>query len=123
MMSHHDLDSAVTEGSLAAIRARYSIPSEYGLYVPEPGQRPYSLDVPGMCISVDALEAGLRFPLHPLIEECLKRWRVSPNRMDLGDLRGMPRVAGGRVPPSRPSAHEARASPAREAPRMSAKRP
>ncbi|KAJ8512379.1 hypothetical protein OPV22_002813 [Ensete ventricosum] len=248
MMSHHDLDSAVTEGSLAVIRARYSIPAEYGLYVPELGQRPYSLDVPGMCISVDALEAGLRFPLHPLIEECLKRWRVSPSqvapnswrylvvflgecrgagiiptrdlfmacfrlcksrggyyltarvgfrvigapssnkgwksrylyvsglgwgfgfswsahpignappylseeeavlvgrlkgilssscaikemtelwlveadRMDLGDLRGMPRVAGGRVPPSRPSAYEASASPAREAPRVSAKRP
>ncbi|KAJ8480481.1 hypothetical protein OPV22_024208 [Ensete ventricosum] len=255
MMSHHDLDSAVTEGSLAAIRARYSIPAEYGLYVPEPGQRPYSLDVPGMCISVDALEAGLRFPLHPLIEECLKRWRISPSqvapnswrylvvflgecrgagiiptrdlfmacfrlcksrggyyltarvdfrvseapssnkgwksrylyvsglgwgfgfswsahpirnappylseeeavlvgrlkgilssscaikemtelwlveaglspaskdRMDFGDLRGMPRVAGGWAPPSRPSAREASSSPAREAPRASAKRP
>ncbi|RWV90644.1 hypothetical protein GW17_00047134 [Ensete ventricosum] len=72
MMSDHDLDTAVTEGSLAVIRERYSIPTEYGLHVPEPGQRPYSLDVPGMCISVDALEAGLRFPLHPLIEECLK---------------------------------------------------
>ncbi|RWV82741.1 hypothetical protein GW17_00055731 [Ensete ventricosum] len=60
MMSDHDLDTAVTEGSLAAIRERYSIPAEYGLHVPEPGQRPYSLDVPGMCISVDALEAGLR---------------------------------------------------------------
>ncbi|KAJ8506621.1 hypothetical protein OPV22_007507 [Ensete ventricosum] len=184
MMSHHDLDSAVTEGSLAAIRARYSIPAEYGLYISEPGQRPYSLDVPGMCISVDALEAGLRFPLHPLIEECLKRWRISPSqvgdlglagrlirlatpppylseeeavlvgrlkgilssscafkemielwlveaglspaskdRMDLGDLRGMPRIAGGRAPPSRPSAREASTSPAREAPRASAKRP
>ncbi|RZR96607.1 hypothetical protein BHM03_00025667, partial [Ensete ventricosum] len=81
MMSDHDLDSAVTEGSLAAIRARYSIPTEYGLHVPEPGQRPYSLDVPGMCISVDALEAGLRFPLHPLIEECLKWWRISPSQV------------------------------------------
>ncbi|KAJ8467300.1 hypothetical protein OPV22_029852 [Ensete ventricosum] len=40
MMSDHDLDSAVTEGSLVAIRARYSIPTEYGLHVPEPGQRP-----------------------------------------------------------------------------------
>ncbi|RZS27888.1 hypothetical protein BHM03_00061420 [Ensete ventricosum] len=31
-----------------------------------------------MCISVDALEVGLRFPLHPLIEECLTWWRISP---------------------------------------------
>ncbi|RWW54794.1 hypothetical protein BHE74_00038604 [Ensete ventricosum] len=69
MMSDHDLDSTVTEGSLAVIRARYNIPTEYGLHVPEPGQHPYSLDVPGMCISVDALEADLRFPLHPLIDD------------------------------------------------------
>ncbi|RZS03243.1 hypothetical protein BHM03_00033397 [Ensete ventricosum] len=48
---------------------------------------------------------------------------ASKDRMDLGDLRGMPRVAGGRAPPSRPSAREASASPAREAPRASAKRP
>ncbi|RZS15496.1 hypothetical protein BHM03_00047333 [Ensete ventricosum] len=51
MMSDHDLDTTVTEGSLAMIRERYSIPAEYGLHVPQPGQRPYSLDVPGMCIS------------------------------------------------------------------------
>ncbi|RWW21770.1 hypothetical protein GW17_00014063 [Ensete ventricosum] len=81
MKSDHDLDTAVTEGSLVAIRERYNIPVEYGLHVPQPGQRPYSLDAPGMCISVDALEAGLRFPLHPLIEECLRWWRVSPSQV------------------------------------------
>ncbi|RRT65424.1 hypothetical protein B296_00027876 [Ensete ventricosum] len=37
MMSDHDLDMAVTEGSLAVIRERYNIPTEYGLHVPEPG--------------------------------------------------------------------------------------
>ncbi|RZS13566.1 hypothetical protein BHM03_00045167, partial [Ensete ventricosum] len=71
MKADHDLDTAVTEGSLAVIRGRYSILAEYGLHVPRPGQRPYSSDAPGMCISVDALEVGPRFPLHPLIEECL----------------------------------------------------
>ncbi|RRT33555.1 hypothetical protein B296_00047894 [Ensete ventricosum] len=30
-----------------------------------------------MCIMVDALEVDLRFPLHPLIEECLRWWRMS----------------------------------------------
>ncbi|RRT34362.1 hypothetical protein B296_00058972 [Ensete ventricosum] len=44
----HDLDTAVTEGSLTAIRERYSIPVEYGLHVPQPGQRPYSSDAPGV---------------------------------------------------------------------------
>ncbi|RZR96823.1 hypothetical protein BHM03_00025907 [Ensete ventricosum] len=81
MKADHDLDTAVTEGSLAVIRERYSIPVEYGLHVQQPGQRPYSSDAPGMCISVDALEVGLRFPLHPLIEECLRWWRISPSQV------------------------------------------
>ncbi|RRT49617.1 hypothetical protein B296_00005726 [Ensete ventricosum] len=78
MKVDHDLDMTVTEGSLAMIREWYSIPAEYRLHVPQSGQRPFSSDAPSMCISVDALEAGLRFPLHPLIEECLKWWRISP---------------------------------------------
>ncbi|RWW36368.1 hypothetical protein BHE74_00058610 [Ensete ventricosum] len=43
--------------------------------------------------------------------------------MDLGELRGMPRVTSGKVPPTRPTAREVGASPAREAPRASSKRP
>ncbi|RZS21103.1 hypothetical protein BHM03_00053688, partial [Ensete ventricosum] len=81
MESDHDLDTAVTEGSLVVIRERYSVPVEYGLHVSQPGQCPYSLDAPGMCISVDALEAGLQFPLYPLIEECLRWWRISPSQV------------------------------------------
>ncbi|RWW62352.1 hypothetical protein BHE74_00030515 [Ensete ventricosum] len=34
MRADHNLDTAVTEGSLAAVRERYSIPAEYGLHVP-----------------------------------------------------------------------------------------
>ncbi|RRT50318.1 hypothetical protein B296_00029981, partial [Ensete ventricosum] len=81
MKANQDLDMTVTEGSLAVIRGRYSIPAEYGLYVLQPKQRPYSSNAPGMCISMDALEVGLRFPLHPLIEECLRWWRISPNQV------------------------------------------
>ncbi|RZR84124.1 hypothetical protein BHM03_00010887 [Ensete ventricosum] len=81
MKAGHNLDTAVTKGSLTAIRERYSIPTEYRLYVPQPGQCPYSSDVPGVCISVDALEAGLRFPLHPIIEECIRWWRISPSQV------------------------------------------
>ncbi|RRT54627.1 hypothetical protein B296_00016935 [Ensete ventricosum] len=81
MKSDHDLDMEVTEGSLVVIRERYSIPVEYGLHVPQPGQRPYSLDAPGMCISMDALEVGLQFPLHPLFKECLRWWRISPSQV------------------------------------------
>ncbi|RZR85852.1 hypothetical protein BHM03_00012924 [Ensete ventricosum] len=64
----HDMDTVVTEGSLAAIRERYSIPTKYELHVLWPAQRPYGSYAPGVCISVDALEAGLRFPLHPCWE-------------------------------------------------------
>ncbi|RZS19172.1 hypothetical protein BHM03_00051528, partial [Ensete ventricosum] len=37
MMSDHDLDTTVIDGSLAMIRERYNIPAEYGLHVPQPG--------------------------------------------------------------------------------------
>ncbi|RRT32028.1 hypothetical protein B296_00055547, partial [Ensete ventricosum] len=79
MKADHDLNTAVTEGSLVVIRGRYNISTEYRLHVSWPGQRPYSSDAPDMCISVDALEVGLRFPLHPLLEECLRWWRISPS--------------------------------------------
>ncbi|RRT31977.1 hypothetical protein B296_00049410 [Ensete ventricosum] len=81
MKSDHDLDTTVTQGSLVMIGEQYSILVEYGLHVPQLGQRPYSLDAPDMCILVDALEVGLRFPLHPLIEECLRCWRISPSQV------------------------------------------
>ncbi|RWV78413.1 hypothetical protein GW17_00060626, partial [Ensete ventricosum] len=55
-------------------------------------------DTPDICISVDALEAGLWIPLHPLIEECLRWWRISPSQVEpnswrylvifLGECRG-----------------------------------
>ncbi|RZS28870.1 hypothetical protein BHM03_00062521 [Ensete ventricosum] len=81
MKADHDLDMAVTEESLVVIRERYNIPVEYELHVPQLGQRPFSSDAPGMCILVDALKVGLRFPLHPLIEECLKWWRISSSQV------------------------------------------
>ncbi|RZR93103.1 hypothetical protein BHM03_00021530, partial [Ensete ventricosum] len=43
-------------------------------------------------------------------------------RMDLEELRGMPKVASGKVPPTRPTAREVGASPARESPKASLKR-
>ncbi|RRT31310.1 hypothetical protein B296_00057317 [Ensete ventricosum] len=45
------------------------------------------------------------------------------DQMDLGELRGMPKVTSGKVPPTRPTAREVGASPAREAPKASLKRP
>ncbi|RZS28271.1 hypothetical protein BHM03_00061844 [Ensete ventricosum] len=198
MMSDHNLDTTVTEGSLVVIRERYNIPTEYGLHVPEPGQRPYSLDVPGMCISCrgagiiptrDLFMAcfglcksrgdyyltarvgfrvsgapssnkgwkscylyvsglawgfGLNWSAHPIdnapsylskeetvlvgrlkgilsssraIKEMTELWLVEAG------LSPASRVTGGKVPPTRPTAREVGASPAREAPRASSRRP
>ncbi|RWW88643.1 hypothetical protein BHE74_00002495 [Ensete ventricosum] len=61
MKADHDLDTAVTEGSLAVIRGRYSIPAEYGLHVPQPGQRPYSSDAPGKVLSCTNINRKLKF--------------------------------------------------------------
>ncbi|RWV77857.1 hypothetical protein BHE74_00045696 [Ensete ventricosum] len=35
----------------------------------------------GFSLSTDALEVGLRFPFHPVIEACLDEWRISPSQM------------------------------------------
>ncbi|RRT60616.1 hypothetical protein B296_00024894 [Ensete ventricosum] len=48
MKAGHDLDTTVTEGSLAAIRERCSIPTEYGLHVLRSRQRPYGSEAPGI---------------------------------------------------------------------------
>ncbi|RRT79362.1 hypothetical protein B296_00019078 [Ensete ventricosum] len=79
MKSCNDFNSIVTEGSLIVIRERYNILEEYTLHASLPGQCPYSKGSLGFSMSVDALEAGLRLPFHPIIEECLKWRRISPN--------------------------------------------
>ncbi|RWW60686.1 hypothetical protein BHE74_00032337 [Ensete ventricosum] len=81
MKTFHDFKSAVTEGALVAIHKCYSIPEEYMRHAPLSEQRPYSLGSSKLSISVDALEVGLRFPLHPIIEECLGWWRISPSQV------------------------------------------
>ncbi|RWW73861.1 hypothetical protein BHE74_00018223 [Ensete ventricosum] len=35
----------------------------------------------GFDLLIDALELGLRFPLHPVIEACPKGWHISPNQV------------------------------------------
>ncbi|RRT55483.1 hypothetical protein B296_00032326 [Ensete ventricosum] len=67
----HDFYSTMSIESLAIIRKRYSISAEYVLHALAPRQRPYHTCPEGFSISIDALEVGLRFPLHPVIGECL----------------------------------------------------
>ncbi|RRT31494.1 hypothetical protein B296_00043943 [Ensete ventricosum] len=53
----------------------------------------------------------------------LKGILSSSHRMDLRELRRMPKVASGKAPPTRPNAREVGASPVREVPKASSKRP
>ncbi|RZS00496.1 hypothetical protein BHM03_00030202, partial [Ensete ventricosum] len=64
------------------------------------------------------------------IKETTELWLIeaglspaSRDQMDLSELRGMPKVSSGKAPPTRPAAREVDASPAREAPKASSKRP
>ncbi|XP_064965208.1 uncharacterized protein LOC135612629 [Musa acuminata AAA Group] len=77
----HDVESVVTEELLEELRVRYCIPEGYSLSAPCPGQRPYDQLPQGFGLTVGALEAGLRFPLHPVIEDCLRAWGISPSQM------------------------------------------
>ncbi|RWW48196.1 hypothetical protein BHE74_00045746 [Ensete ventricosum] len=84
MRSFFNVDSTVTTRRLVEVRNNYFIPSEYELYVPLPGERPYDAFPCGFSLSINALEAGLRFSLHPVIEASngggflLPRWASAP---------------------------------------------
>ncbi|RWV92799.1 hypothetical protein GW17_00044792, partial [Ensete ventricosum] len=81
MRSYFNVDSIVTTHRLVEVRKNYFIPLEYELHVPLPRERPYDTSQCGFSLSTDALEAGLRFSLHPVIEACLEQWRISPSQM------------------------------------------
>ncbi|RRT58995.1 hypothetical protein B296_00046178 [Ensete ventricosum] len=81
MWSCFNVDSTMTARRLVDVKEHYYVPPEYELHVPLSGQRPYDAFSSGFGLSIDALEAGLRFPLHPVIEACLERWHISPSQM------------------------------------------
>ncbi|RWW75969.1 hypothetical protein BHE74_00015971 [Ensete ventricosum] len=61
MKSYHDCDLTLSAELLSVIREHYSIPSEYILHASALGQCPYDSLPSGFSISIDALEARLRF--------------------------------------------------------------
>ncbi|RZS10786.1 hypothetical protein BHM03_00042056 [Ensete ventricosum] len=72
MRSFFNVDSTVTTCRLVGVRKNYVIPPEYELHVPLLGEHPYDAFTCAFGLSTDALEAGLRFPLYPAVEVCLK---------------------------------------------------
>ncbi|RWW50152.1 hypothetical protein BHE74_00043610 [Ensete ventricosum] len=81
MRSYYDCDSVVTAERLVEAQEHYSIPREYELHIPLPGQHRYDDFLSGFGLSIDALEVGLWFPLHPIIKACLEGWRILPSQM------------------------------------------
>ncbi|RWW55550.1 hypothetical protein BHE74_00037802 [Ensete ventricosum] len=81
MRSFFNVDSIVTTRRLMEVRKNYFVLPEYELHAPLPGERPYDAFSSGFNLSTDALEASLRFSLHPVIETCLKGWQMSPSQM------------------------------------------
>ncbi|RRT34530.1 hypothetical protein B296_00029054 [Ensete ventricosum] len=81
MRSCHDFDSVITEGLLALVWERYSIPHECQLCVPQLGQPPYDSFPNKFELSIDTLKVGLWFLLHPVIEAYLEWRRISLSQM------------------------------------------
>lgn len=81
MKSLHDFNSVVIAALLGRVRDHYSIPIEYELYTPRSRQRAHDPFLDGFGLTLNALEAGLRFPLHTVIEACLSWWRILPSKM------------------------------------------
>ncbi|RZR77793.1 hypothetical protein BHM03_00002986 [Ensete ventricosum] len=71
MLREYNEDSVISESFLPHIRSMYHISTEYDLHVPEVDQRSFNPFSNGFGLSVDAFEAGLRFPLHLLVVLCL----------------------------------------------------
>ncbi|RWW12378.1 hypothetical protein GW17_00023957 [Ensete ventricosum] len=100
MKSCHDFDSVVSLESLGTIRKRYSILNEYVLHAPRPEQCPYHPYLGGFGISIDALEAGLRFSLHSIIGECLRSWPISASFAEIVSMSLMRGPSRDRLPPT-----------------------
>ncbi|RZS09134.1 hypothetical protein BHM03_00040188 [Ensete ventricosum] len=81
MRSNFDVGSIMMIRRLVEVRKNYFIPSKYELHAPLPGEHPYDAFPNGFSLSIDALKAGLRFPLHSVIEACLEGWQISPSQM------------------------------------------
>ncbi|THU67106.1 hypothetical protein C4D60_Mb05t21150 [Musa balbisiana] len=94
LMWPHDLDSTVSESLLSNLRECYCIPEGYVLLAPEPGQRAYDPIPKGFALTLDALEVGLHFPLHPVISSCISWWCISPSQMAPNSWRSLVAVLG-----------------------------
>ncbi|RRT38481.1 hypothetical protein B296_00047926 [Ensete ventricosum] len=76
--SCHDVASVINEEALESIWECYSIPERYVLRAPLPEQRPYQPGPSEISISVDVLEASLRWAIRDMTEMWLVKAGLSP---------------------------------------------
>lgn len=81
MKSVYDCDLVVGIPLLEHLQIKYLISVTFELQAPRLGQRPFSLASGSLSLPCDALEAGLRLPLHPLIVSSLEWWCISLSQM------------------------------------------
>ena len=68
-------------GEIAQFRGDYHIPDDVNLRLDNDldGYALYNGEMPFYLVTI--VEGGVRFPLHPLLRECLFRWRLYPCQM------------------------------------------
>lgn len=71
-----------TQEPLDALCRKHGVPEQYSAVVPGSYQRACSPPPPGaVCVYAHALEAGMRFPLHPFFCEALAHFGVAPSQI------------------------------------------
>ncbi|RWW64145.1 hypothetical protein BHE74_00028627 [Ensete ventricosum] len=98
MQSGFNVDSTMTTRQLVEVRKNYYISLEYKLHAPLSSQCPYDAFLDGFNLSTDALEVGLKFPLHPVIVALLGGllWEM----FNLGKMKSGSGVGSGSTAPS-----------------------
>ncbi|URD77484.1 hypothetical protein MUK42_13516 [Musa troglodytarum] len=81
MEEAHDCGSVVTSQQLEELRDRFQVSPKIILSIPKGEDRPFHQFCRGFCLSLEALEAGLRLPLPLVVVACLGYWRISPSEM------------------------------------------
>ena len=80
-MKSNIFESKVDEGILEWFRRRFTIPSEYSMYVTDKkAHEPYTDEVK-FIVYQDQLESGLRFSLDPFVKLFLNKYNIAPGQL------------------------------------------
>ncbi|XP_059668993.1 uncharacterized protein LOC132314110 [Cornus florida] len=74
-------ESLMKDENLQRCRVKYSIPSSIRLHKPKPEDRCSSIRLGEVCFFESTFAAGLRFPIHPFVEEILSHLKIAPSQI------------------------------------------